>query len=278
VRVSTPVLYEPSGGGYGIMGCSRVVSGQTVTLHGQVAEGSGQVRLFLRQYDRTTHKPTILVHSEPVALVAGTPITLSVTAPDNEGWPVIDIGIEIDGAQVSAGRLLIDRIAITGAPHLVMPGGPVRTEHGVLGWVTDSDGQWDLIRKDRDRAVAVTGTSDWTDYTAAGTVAIHCGELGGIVARYQGLGRYLLLAKTRTALRLVLRWDGVETVLAERDCAWPVDEQHRLELTVRGDEVVARCDGAEWFRARQDRLRCGGAGYAVQAGAMRVSQTSFTGC
>lgn len=142
--------------------------------------------------------------------------------------------------------------------------------------MTDHEGTGNTIRKDRERAVAVTGTSDWTDYTIASTISIHCGELGALVARYQGLQRYLMLAKTRTALRLVSRWDGVETVLAERACTWGVDEKHRLELTVNGTRVVARCDGVELFTAEQTRLTCGGAGYAVQAGRIWVEQTSIT--
>lgn len=277
VRVSTPVLYEPTGGGYGIMGTSRVVCGQTVTLHGRAVSGGGSIRLFLRHYEPATKKPTGLVFSAAVTPAAGGAFTLTVAAPDTEGWPVVDIGIEISGAATSAGRLLIDRIAITGAPRLRLPGGPTRAEHGILGWTTDDSGNWGVVRKDRGRGVAATGTSAWTDYTVAGTVAIHCGELGGLVARYQGLQRYLMLVKTRTALRLVSRYDGIETVLAERPAVWPVDEKHRLELEVRGSAVVARCDGAELFRASEQRLLGGGAGYAVESGVMRVEETSIIG-
>lgn len=276
VRVSTPLLYEPTGGGYGIMGCSRVSSGQTVTLHGTVAAGGGRLRLFLRHFEPGTRKPTGMVYSQPVQAVPGAAVALTVTAPDVQGWPMADLGVEIDGAAVAAGRLLVDRIEIGGAPRLVLPAELPKAEHGLVGWVTDAENWWGAgIRKDRGRAVAVTGTSDWRDYAVAGTVAMHCGELGGLVARYQGLGRYLLLAKTRTALRLVSRWDGVETVLGERACTWAVDEKHRLELAVRGDEVVARCDGAELFRVRQDRLASGGAGYAVEAGLLRFEQTAI---
>ena len=277
VLVSTPLLYEPVAGGYGIMGCSRVCSGQTVTLHGLAEGGGARVRLFLRHYDPATRKPTGLAWSEPVVLVAGSAFTLTVTAPDTQGWPVLDLGLAIDGATVNGGRLLIDRVVISGAARVDLPGELPRSEHGVLGWVTDADliHQPPGLRKDRERAVAVTGTRAWTDYRIASTVSIHCGELGGLVARYQGLQRYLLLAKTRSALRLVLRFDGVETVLAERACTWPVDEPHRLELTVSGPRVAARCDGVEVLAAEQTRLVDGGAGFAVQAAVMHVGQTTI---
>lgn len=35
--------------------------------------------------------------------------------------------------QVASGRLLIDRITITGSPNIHFPGGPTRNEHGSLG-------------------------------------------------------------------------------------------------------------------------------------------------
>ena len=275
VRVSTPMFIEPVAGHYGILGSSRVTSGQTVTLHGQVLSGGGRLRLFLRHYESATHKPSGTAYSEAVLLKPGTALTLCVTAPDVEGWPVLDLGLEIDGAEVSAGRLLIDRITITGEPDVHFVGGPLRNEHSVLGWVTDNDGQGNNIRKDRGRAVAVTGTSDWKDYTIASTISIHCGEMGGLIARYQGLQRYLLLAKTRNALQLILRFDGVETVLAEKPAIWPVDAQHCLELNVRGNTVIARCDGIELFRAEQTRLKNGGAGYAVESGSIFVGKTSI---
>jgi ADP-ribosylglycohydrolase len=277
VLVSTPLLHEPAGGGYGIMGCSRVAGGQTVTLHGLAESGGARVRLFLRHYEPATRKPTGMAWSEPVTLAAGGAFTLAVTAPDAQGWPVADLGLAIDGAAVSGGRLLIDRIAIGGNARIALPDALPRSEHGLLGWVADAEviAQRGGIRKDRGRAVAVTGTADWRDYAVASTVSVHCGELGGLVARYQGLQRYLLLAKTCDALRLVLRFDGEETVLAERACRWAVDEPHRLELAVRGTRVAARCDGAELFAVEQERLAGGGAGFAVETGLLHFADTAI---
>ena len=54
-----------------------------------------------------------------------------------------------------------------------------------------------------------------------------------------------------------------------------VDAQHCLELNVRGNTVIARCDGIELFRAEQTRLTNGGAGYAVESGSIFVGKTSI---
>ena len=134
------------------------------------------------------------------------------------------------------------------------------------GWRKDDlVAHWGLV----DRYVAggglIIGTDDWRDYTISSRFAIVLAEAGGLIARYQGLQRFIALVKTRDALKLVRNFYG-ETVLAETPCAWQMGELQHLALTVRGTKIVAHLEGEEVLRATDDRLACGGAGYLVESG------------
>jgi hypothetical protein len=129
--------------------------------------------------------------------------------------------------------------------------------------------------KDKGRGVIITGTDDWTDYTISARFTVALAYAGGLVARYQGLHRYLTLIKTGDALKLVVNYYG-ETVLAEAPCTWEVGELHDMALTVNGNEITARLDGQQILSATDDRLTCGGAGYIVERGLAGFRETAIT--
>ena len=196
--------------------------------------------------------------------------------PGERGFPVRDIGVEIAGGPGASGRVLVDRVTYGGSPELRVPDELPRTAEGaVLGWVVDADrvtGRFSQnpqpmthFGKDEGRGVLITGTDDWRDYTISSRFTIVLAEAGGLIARYQGLQRFIALVKTRDALKLVRNFYG-ETVLAETPCAWQMGELHHLALTVRGTKIVAHLEGEEILSATDDTLGCGGAGYLVESG------------
>jgi ADP-ribosylglycohydrolase len=281
-RVSTPLLASPTDSGYAVMGAPRLYPGQTVTVtgHMEAASGPASLRLFIRRFIREQEKDAAaeadLTYGDPIALNREGLFTATVAAPGDQGFPVRDFGFEIAGQHGAAGRVLIDTVTYGGAPRLRIDGELPRTESGAaLGWVADlnvisgriSAGKQPLIcyGKNEGRGVLVTGADDWTDYTISARLSIHCADAAGLIARYQGLQRFVALTKTRDALKLVRNFYG-ETILAQIPCSWEVDELHSVSLTVRGRRVTASLDGKEVLTAEDTDLGHGGAGFLVDSG------------
>lgn len=293
VRVSTPVFAEPAASGYAIIGTPKLYAGQTVTLEGEAreCERSAGIRLFARYFaaegDSSRATAVKLVYGEPVQIGPDMPFTLAMPLPGERGFPVKDIGVEITGGPGASGRVLVDRVTYGGSPELRIPDELPRTANGtLLGWVADADRvigkfpqdaqRMTYFGKDEGRGVLISGTDDWTDYRISSRFTLALAEAGGLIARYQGLQRFIALVKTRDALRLVLNYYG-EAVLAEMPCTWQVGELHDLALTVRGTEIVAYLDGRGVLHGTDETLGRGGAGYLVERGLAGFRETTIVG-
>jgi len=292
VRVSTPVYAEPTKRGYAIIGTPKLYRGQTVTLEGRAkaSHGSAAIRLFARCFtgeegSKVTSGKKV-VYGEAVKLDQGKAFALALAIPGERGFPVKDIGVEITGGPEAAGSALVDTVHYHGSPDIHIPDELPRHKDGdVLGWVADVDHvlakfpqdsqPMTYFGKNEGRGVLVTGTDDWTDYTISSRFTIACADAGGLIARYQGLQRFIALVKTADSLKLVLQHYG-ERTLAQTQCTWDVGELHDLGLTVKGTTVVAHLDGQEVLRAADDTLGCGGAGYVVENGLAGFRETSIS--
>lgn len=293
VRVSTPVYAEPIASFYAIVGTPKLYPGQTVTLSGMAGECErcASIRLFARSFanDEGGNRATgmQMSYGESVALEMGKRFTLELPVPGKRGFPIKDLGIEIIGGPGAAGCLWVDRVSYNGSPKLFIPDELPRHKDGaLLGWIVDADrviGKFPqdsqpmtYFGKDEGRGLLVTGNEDWTDYTIAGQVTIALADGGGLLARYQGLQRYLALVKTADTLKLSLNFYR-ETVLAEMPCKWTVGELHNLALTLRGAEVIAYLEGEEVLRGVDGKLGRGGAGYLVERGLVGFRETKIVG-
>jgi ADP-ribosylglycohydrolase len=276
-RISTPILAEPTvGHGYSVMGSPRLYPSMRVELVGSAREIRGAVsaRLFVRNF--APSGGTTLTQGPPVELKSERECVINLEIPDTKGWPVKDLGIEISGDR-GAGTLLVDRIGFSGPFSFRLADlFPFTAKWAPIGWVADADTfGWPLsdepevlqhLGKNLGRGVAVTGNTDWTDYRFTGRLATHLAERAGLVARYQGLARYLELAQEHDRLVLATRWDEKRTVLGEHALPRQLDTLYELGLHVRGTDVVATLAGKEILHGRDDRLGRGGAGYFVERG------------
>jgi hypothetical protein len=235
--------------------------------------------------DPKTLKPDRLERGPAVALRPGRPARLALTVPDTGGWPVTDVGVELSSGRAARGVLHVDRVEKSGSPRLFLRGRdwPADAKRRVPGWIGNEDyflpvhpgytrAFPDAMKAVRNEGFGflVTGNTDWTDYSVGARLAVHVAERAGLIARFQGLERYLALVKTATSLRLVLRYYG-ERVLDERACVWAEDEAHTLRLGLKGERVVAYCDGKAVLSGREDRLGSGGAGFLFQSGTVYVA-------
>jgi hypothetical protein len=95
----------------------------------------------------------------------------------------------------------------------------------------------------------IQGTREWRDYEVSADVTPRLAEAAGIAACVQGQRRYVafLLGRGGKA-RLVRVLDG-ETVLAEVDFPWSLDERYTLALETRGPRLVGRINGKQIVEA-----------------------------
>jgi hypothetical protein len=272
-------------GGYAISATPRLYPGMTVHCTGlaPVVEGAAAARLFARAAAATGQGA--VVYGEPVPLIAGRPFSLSLRVPGFDGWPVQDLGLEISGTRRAAGRLIVDTVTMEGRPKVSWPALLPQRGGGIPGWVhhadiirgpfSDDREEQTRIGKSEGRGILVTGTTDWTDYSFEARVGVHLADQAGILARWQGMERYIALVKTPGMLRLVQRLYA-ERVIAEHPCRWEVDELHALRLECRGTAVAAFLDGKQVMSGTDEVLRRGGAGFLFEAGLMGLRDVSVS--
>ena len=279
-RVSTPVGIRPTKMGYTLMGTPRLYSGMRALLRGHCMEGGHgglSACLFARHYEAATQQPSGMIYGTDQPLNPGSSFELELTIPNTAGWPICDLGIEINGDDYSAGALLVDSVDYSGQPHYDLPGNalPRDADNQVLGWIVDADEQpffpvnnsqdWQSLARNVGRGHLVTGTLDWRDYRFDSDLMIHCADKAGLLIRYQGLRRYLALAKTQDSLQLI-RVCYEEEVLDEFACSWDSDEPHALTLEASGSSVTAYLDGTKVLAGDAGELDSGGFGYLVETG------------
>jgi ADP-ribosylglycohydrolase len=272
-RASTPVSPVAETGGYHIVGTPRLYTGMRVRADG-LASGAGRARLFVTYTPRD--QATIYAYGRSARLQEGKAVNLSLTVPDTDGLPVACIGIEFDADQPCEGTLYLDRIRLDGKPDLAWPVSMNAEGSHVPGWILyadrvlgpfSDDGEDSRhFSMDRDRGFAVTGTLDWADYTIAARVKIHHARMGGLILRYRGARRYLALVMTGKKLQIIERWDGTDTVLAEKRFKIRLDHFYKLTLTAKGRRITAGLDRKTVLEAEDARLGRGGAGLLFERG------------
>jgi hypothetical protein len=183
--------------------------------------------------------------------------------------------------------VFIDRVALTGRAEMRWPDALPQVSDVVAGWVSSVHSAYPYgiekgepataLGQNAGRGALVTGNTDWTDYTFAAQMSIKVADMAGLIARYQGLERYVTLVKTGASLKLLRRWYGRDEILAECPSPFADEGWHALSLTVRDQRITARCDGRQLFQATEDRLGRGGAGFLCQVGRISVRDVKTTG-
>ena len=112
------------------------------------------------------------------------------------------------------------------------------------------------------------GTRDWIDYELAATARPRVCEAGGIALRVQGLQRYYALLLDQDRTRIVRVLDG-ETVLAQTNSGWSVEQNYDLKLRVEGSKLTAFVNGERALEAIDPEAALTGGGIAL------IAQTGF---
>ncbi len=271
-RISTPLLPRKQTFGYAIVGTGKLYPGMKVTMTlGKCTAGTGVVSaaMFLK-YDLPKEEGSRF-YSAVKPLKAGA--VLELTVPDMDGLPPMDLGLEIRSEEPAHGTATIAHVdLVASAFHYGVTAERLK-ELEFAGWITSHD----FIRscfsedteamvylgKNRDKGYAYTGNRLWGDQSIEARLCFHMADLAGLIARFQGLQRYVSLTRRGDCLVLALENYG-ETILAEAPCNWPLGEPHLLKLECVGDAISGWLDGKRLLQATCGQLMCGAAGFMFE--------------
>jgi len=288
--VATDTFCEPQPRGvagtsyFEVVASPTLYPGQTVTATlGEVEGEAPDARLFVDVFDEDGAVRTLRGPRE--AVEAGSELRWEV--PDTNGDPVFRVGLELLSETRRDGAVVLRSMDFGGAPRRYRLGRSYELTPALTPWTTDTVWLRTFVSSAKNLApdytttmcvshpepggVVTTGTRDWADYTVTSRIEFNRSEGAGLVARARGHRRYyaLVLRGGGETARLSLEreWDGERTVLASCPVIHEIDERHVVALTVRGPELEAAFDGVAVLSARDDRIRSGGAGFVVHAGA-----------
>ncbi|MEI8122321.1 MAG: ADP-ribosylglycohydrolase family protein [bacterium] len=291
-RFSTPLLARAGNpGSYDFQGSPLLYPGQTIRVRGTCRLATAPVRLrcFARGFRGAEKNWHGLYPSQEfiadriqagpnLELITGAAFVLDFRLPDNDGLPLVDLGLELSADAMVEGEILIDRIEVGGSPSFSVHPQPNLTNFP--GWISSCDcvsgryldqtDRFGLV-KNQGPGLAVTGNRLWKDYRWSASVCPHMAEAWGVVVRYQGLERYLAVLGDGRNLRLVRRWYGSQTELASVPFAWELDQPHEVAVECVGTCIRVAIEGRECLRAEEHELLEGGAGLITVTGHTRFS-------
>jgi hypothetical protein len=180
----------------------------------------------------------------------------------------------------------LDYLTWDGAPNTRLARGPSDGTAWLRAWVDAVDqlaqrGDEPLrLIQNHGTGLLLTGTREWTDYTATATLTPQLARAFGLAARAQGLRRYyaLVLAEGGRA-RLVKARDAQTRTLAETAFAWSRDQAYTLALRVTGTRLVASVNEQPVFDlVDEDRpLSSGGVALLCTEGSVVVNAAAIAG-
>jgi ADP-ribosylglycohydrolase len=256
-RVATATFTPPEAidmPGYHLIACPTLYPGQRVQAS-VAADPGNETPVTCRLYVRTfgANDELARTYGPGTNLEPGAQHLFEWQIDATGGAPIAEIGLEVGAARRADGSVYLDYLTWEGAPDVLLTRPAYTGRMWQRSWVdgvdhfrSRLDEPYRLVQN-RGTGLLIQGTREWCDYRVSATVTPHLVEAGGIGARVQGMRRYygLLLYRGEVA-RLVKALDG-ETVLAETDFPWELEEGHVLSLQVVGRRVDGNVDGRPLF-------------------------------
>ncbi len=285
-RIATSTFIPPDAldqDGYGIFASPTLYSGQHVIASLRAARENHravEVRLYLNLYGAEDKLES--VPGESIALKPGDSQTIHWKIPDTEGSPICEIGLEVVSDQRADGKILLDSLTWYGAPTLYLKppsrGGSLWRRAWTNGMKRFEDwGSPYRLSHDEGTGLLIQGTREWTDYRVSATLHATLAKSFGIASRVGGMKRYYALLLTEgNKLQLVKALDG-ETVLAERNFEWNLNEAYAFSLEVQGGRIKASIGGITEFDVLDSShpLKGGAAAFVLTEGRMNADEMAI---
>ncbi|MGV3618128.1 MAG: ADP-ribosylglycohydrolase family protein [Fimbriimonas sp.] len=271
IRATTPTFIPPDTKdmvtGYVLVANPTLYPGHVLrarlTAVGEAASG----RLTLAHYD--PEDGSVTVAGPEFHLRPGDDRELEWTIPDTGGYPIHEVGIELD-----RGAVALDWVDWQGIPTVQWP--PVEGTMWARAWAKSLD-RWEhkrdayeFLTHNEGTGLLTHGTREWTNYRLSVRLTPRMAVSSGVAIRVQGLRRYYAFVfGGRNEVRLDKALDGRQT-LASTEFAWEPFRNYDVVLEAEGDTIRAYVDGRLVLTATDaDRPLTGGAcGFLVEAGCL----------
>jgi ADP-ribosylglycohydrolase len=283
-RVATPTFYDsdvftmPI---YQLLACPTLYSGQLVECRLQ-ADSHGKhvtARLYASVYDERDELEQ--VYGDPHDLSSGSEALLNWRVPDTGGYPVFEIGLEIETQDRSGvdGVIYLDYLTWTGAPRTVLrrPDDNLSSmwRHAWVNNASQFQTRWEGLRVSNGEGIGfiAQGSRDWKDYRVRSEITPLLAEAWGLAARIHGRERYyaVMFDKSDGGRARLIRRLHDETVLASDRFSWQLDQKYVVELQVEGNNIQAFVDGGQILGFTDGQplaLTGGGVGLVVDTGSI----------
>jgi ADP-ribosylglycohydrolase len=290
-RIATPTFFEkdvftmPI---YDLLACPTLYSGQLVECRLEADCGKRvTARLYASVYDERDE--LTLIHSDRRELSSATEAILTWRVPDTGGYPVFEVGLEIETRDQSGvdGVIYLDYLTWSGAPKTVFrrPDDNLSTmwKHAWVSNASQFNTRWEGLRVSNGEGVGfiAQGSRDWKNYRVRSEIKPLLAEAWGLAARIQGRERYYAVMFDKSdggSIKLVKRVHD-ETVLARDPFSWQLDQKYVVELQVEDNEIQAFVDGRkilEFTDTQPLPLTGGGAGLVVDTGSISTQAVHVT--
>lgn len=267
LAASTPTFIPPHTKdmvtGYVLVACPTLYPSHEVRV---VLRGRGNGRLFLSHY--TAEDGSERVYGPSFAL-QGAATAVSWVVPDTGGYPIHEIGVELESGQVE-----IASIDWQGVPTTSWP--PVDGTMWARAWGKGLDrfefakDRYEYLTQNEGVGMLLQGSREWRDYAVEARLTPRMAESAGIAVRVQGLRRhYGFVFGAQGEVRIDKRLDG-HRVLAQAAFPWRPFQAYQVRVEAHGTIIRGYIDGQLVLEAEDlDRpLPEGGFGFLVQTGCL----------
>jgi hypothetical protein len=209
--------------------------------------------------------------------------TLSFTLPSLDNALLSQVGIVFRNiGEAWTGNVQLEWLDWNGAPNFACDFSRERNEFGAISGWTFLRGFWRIEEKQfhvsgAGISEAYTGDIAWRDYTLAVELTPIIGDAHYVLARVQGARRayaFGLASNNRVAL---YKNERGYRVVADAAFDWELGRKYRIEITVRGAELIATVDDREllrWMDSENPYLN-GQIGVANVAGHTRIERVAI---
>jgi len=279
-RVGTPTflpINDANRGGYALVCSPTLYPGQTIRT-GIAADASNsqtvECRLYIKTYDE--HDKLTISYGPERQMEPGDAHEFRWHLPENGGFPIAEVGVEIRSEARADGALYLDFLTWDGPPDAIL--GRTKGTLWKRAWVDAMDhfetgGDPFRLIQDEGTGMVIQGTQEWTDYRVTASLRPHMAASFGLAARVQGLRRYYALTLSDENRITLSKMRNTETVLARSPAGWNQGKEVELCLQVEGNRIRAEIDGQMLFDEEdtEDPLTTGGIGILCKEGRISVA-------
>jgi ADP-ribosylglycohydrolase len=291
-RVATPTFFDKdvfTMPNYQLLACPTLHSGQTVEcrLETDRVRGRAAVRLCASVYDEKDELKQI--HGDIREIASGQEALLAWRLPDTGGYPIFEIGLEIEARDPLGvdGTIYLDYLTWSGAPDTVLrrPDNNLSTmwKHAWVNNASQFQTRWEGLRVSNGEGSGfiAQGSRDWKNYRVNAEIVALLADAWGLAVRVQGRERYyaLMFDKVDGGRIKLVRRDHDETILASDRFQWQYDQGYDVDLQVNGSKIEAHVGGRQILvvvDAEGSTLAGGGVGLVVDTGSISTRAVRIT--